>query len=225
MDFAMLSIRACEEGGRRRMSHRQSKPWMVWVLFLALLVGPSLACAQAGEILSSEEATARARAAVTPTSTRPSVTRAEFQAGDEVEFAGSGFLVPLYKKIGDSSAFSHAGRGDTGTVLGSQEQDGQIWYLVDGPSGEGWVEADALKPVGEASEEPQVGDTVYLTGKSYLISLVAEPGAMRMIAGQERGTQVVIVEMADHEGETWYRIDAPTGEGWVKAENIATEKP
>lgn len=223
----MPLIRACGEGGRT-MSHHRRNAKLAWILFLALLVMPSLACDRAGEILSSEEATARAREAIPPTATRPSVNLAEFQEGDEVEFTGSGFLVPLYKKIGDTAAFSHAGRGDTGTVLGSQEQDGEVWYLVDGPSGEGWVKADSLKPVGEtseASEGPQVGDTVYLTGQGYLISLVAEPGAMRMIAGQERGTEVVIVDIVDHEGKAWYRIDAPTGEGWVPAENIATEKP
>lgn len=219
------STRACVEGGRR-MSRNRRNVLIAWILFVSLLLLPSLACEKAGEILTPEEATIRARQATAPTATRPTSTGAEFQEGDEIEFAGSEFLIPLYKEIGDKSAFSHAGRGETGTVLGSQEVDGAIWYLVDGPSGEGWVPAESLQAVGEeAPAGPQVGDKVYLTGRGYLINIVAEPGSMRMIAGQERGVEVTILEIADVEGDTWYKIDAPTGEGWVPAENITTEKP
>ena len=71
----------------------------------------------------------------------------------------------------------------------------------------------------------QVGDTVTLVGTGYLVTLVNAPGATRMQAVQERGVEVVILDVADHEGESWYMIDAPTGEGWVKAENISTEAP
>jgi hypothetical protein len=46
-----------------------------------------------------------------------------------------------------------------------------------------------------------------------------------MIAGQERGVEVTIIEIAEHEGEWWYKIDAPTGEGWVPAENITADAP
>lgn len=207
------------------MSHNGRNVWLAGILFLGLWLLPSLACSQAGEILPPEEATVRARQAVAPTTTKPAAAQAEFQVDDTVEFAGAGFLVPLYKEIGDKSAFSHAGRGETGTVLGSREVDGVIWYLVDGPSGEGWVPAESLKAMEEKAPAVQVGDVVYLTGKGYLINLVDEPGSMHMIAGQERGREVLIVKIAEHEGKTWYKIDAPTGEGWVPAENITTEQP
>ena len=208
------------------MSRSKRNAWIAGFLFLGLWLLPSLACQQAGEILTPAEATERARQAAVPTATKPTVSQAEFQVGDEVEFAGTGFLVPLYQQVGDTSAFSHAGRGETGTVLGSQEADGQIWYLVDGPSGEGWVKAESLTALGEGTPAgPQVGDMVYLTGTGYLITIVAEPGGTRMVAGQERGVEVTILEIAEQEGETWFKIDAPTGEGWVPAENIATEKP
>ncbi|OQY21322.1 MAG: hypothetical protein B6I34_07515 [Anaerolineaceae bacterium 4572_32.1] len=209
-----------------RMSGNGKNAWIAWVLFAALLLLPSLACSQAGEILTSEEATARARQVAEPTTTKPAAVQAELKNGDKVEFVGEGFLIPLYKNIGDRSAFSHAGRNETGTVLGSQEADGEMWYLVDGPSGEGWVPAESLQVIDdEASTGPQVGDKVYLTGKGYLISIAPEPGSMKMIAGQERGVEVTIIDVADVEGETWYKIDAPTGEGWIPAENITTEKP
>jgi hypothetical protein len=208
------------------MSRHQKNAWLAWILFASLLLLPSLACARAGEILTPAEATARARQAAAPTATQPTTSQAEFQVGDTVEFTGTGFLVPLYRQAGDSSAYSHAGRGETGTVKGSQEAEGEVWYLVDGPSGEGWIRAEFLKAPGEETPTgPQVGDTVYLTGRSYLITIVSEPGSARMIAGQERDVEVIILEMAEHEGATWYKIDAPTGEGWVPAENITTEKP
>lgn len=202
---------------------------ILWAIGLLLLA--SLACAQAGEILSPAEATARAEEARSPT--RPAVTPesaggAEFQPGDSVKFISTGNIVPLMRNPGDSSAFVRASAGDTATVLGSQEVQGELWYQVNGASGEGWVEAKYLGAVeGETSapEGPQAGDTVYLASKAYLIQLVAEPGGTRMIAFQERGTEVIILELAEHEGEIWYKIDAPSGEGWVPAENIATEKP
>jgi len=134
------------------MSRRQKNVWMAWILFLGLSLLPSLACEKAGEILTPEEATARARQAAEPTAT----------------------------------------------------PETQVEPTV--------------------SEGPQVGDKVQLIGTSYLVSLVDAPGSRRMIAGQERGVEVTILEVADHEGETWYKIDAPTGVGWVPAGNISAEK-
>jgi hypothetical protein len=124
---------------------------------IGLLLLTNLACAQAGEILTPAEATARAEA--TQNLVRPTATPGAFKEGSS------------------------------------------------------------------AAEGPQVGDAVYLTGRGFLISLVSEPGATRMIAGQERGVEVTIIEITEHEGELWYKIDAPTGEGWVPAENITTDAP
>jgi len=69
------------------------------------------------------------------------------------------------------------------------------------------------------------GTTVYLTGRSYLINLVDAPGSFKMIAGQERGVEVVVLDSTLYKDEIWYLIDAPTGNGWVPAENLTTEAP
>jgi hypothetical protein len=141
--------------------NRQASAGIAALWAVSLLLLASLACAQAGEILTPAEATARAEATQNPA--RPNAT-----PGAVGESAGESPSVP---------------------------------------------------------EGPQVGDVVYLTGKGFLVKLVAEPGATGMIANQERGAEVTIVEITEHEGEIWYKIDAPTGEGWVPAENVTTEAP
>jgi hypothetical protein len=73
--------------------------------------------------------------------------------------------------------------------------------------------------------EFKVGDTVWLTAKRFLANLMDGPCSNHMIAVQERGTEVTILDVAECEDQTWYLIDAPTGEGWVPAENISTEAP
>jgi hypothetical protein len=138
---------------------KQTSASIVTLWAIGLLLLASLACAQAGEIMTPAEATALAEATRNPI--RPTPT--PMAAGESEE---------------------------------------------------------ASTPEG-----PQIDDTVYLTGKSFLISLLSEPGSRRMIAGQERGAKVTIIEIIEHEGELWYKIDAPTGEGWVPAENITTEQP
>ena len=80
-------------------------------------------------------------------------------------------------------------------------------------------------PTAELQEGYQIGDEVYLTGKGFLISLMDAPGSRRMIAGQERGARVEILQASVVDGVLWYFIDAPTGEGWVPEENITNEAP
>jgi hypothetical protein len=208
-------------------------------LLLGLLLLVGLACNQAGEILTPAEATARAEGAKIPTRAAATPNAAEkaadFQAGDTVEFIGSGHLIPMYKQPGDTIAFSYAGKGETATVLGFEEVEGSAWFEIKGGAGQGWVKAEYLMtPEGETEDEaggeptaegPQIGDTVTLVGTGYLITLVDAPGATRMQAVQERGVEVTILNIGEYEGELWYMIDAPTGEGWVKAENISMEAP
>jgi len=76
----------------------------------------------------------------------------------------------------------------------------------------------------EAVEGFGAGDTVYLTGR-YLISMMDAPGSNKMIAGQERGVAVTIINSATVDGVIWYQIDAPTGQGWVPESNLTTEAP
>ena len=80
-------------------------------------------------------------------------------------------------------------------------------------------------PTVEMQEGHQVGDIVYLVNKSFLVSLMDAPGSNKMIAGQERGAQVEILQAANVDGVLWYFIDAPTGKGWVPETNISTEAP
>ena len=80
-------------------------------------------------------------------------------------------------------------------------------------------------PTVEMQEGHQVGDVVYLVNKSFLVSLMDAPGSNKMIAGQERGAQVEILQAANVDGVLWYFIDAPTGKGWVPETNISTEAP
>jgi len=204
------------------------KPSTVLKWVLALLLLASIAC-QTGEILTPEEATARAQQEKEKEA-RPApstASGAEFQVNETVEFTGTEFLIPLRKEPDSgASPFSFAGRGDQATILGSQEVEGEVWYLVKSAAGEGWVPAKFLKSTGPSTAEgPQPGDTVYLTGKGFLINLVDEPGSKHIIANQERGAAVTILEVVEHEGQLWYHIDAPTGQGWVSADNITTEAP
>lgn len=115
-----------------------------------------------------------------------------------------------------------------------------ISSLACSKSGEIMMSADATQQAQEENEVnltpeeevntdieisgPQPGETVYLTGKAYLISIVDEPGSIHIIASQQKGVEVTIIKIVEHEGEFWYFVDTPTGEGWVSAENITTEK-
>lgn len=80
-------------------------------------------------------------------------------------------------------------------------------------------------PTAELQGGHQVGDTVYLTNRSFLVSLMDAPGSNKMIAGQERGVQVDILQATTVDGVLWYFIDAPTGKGWVPEQNITSEAP
>jgi hypothetical protein len=195
------------------------------ILMIGLLALASLACEQAGEILTPAEATARAEEAfqlnVSPGS---SVAGSEFQIGDTVTLIGRSFLVNLYDAPGGKIAAGQE-RGTAVTILESALYNEETWYKIKAPTGEGWVAADNLEPAEEAEASgPQPGEEVYLAGKSYLVNFMDQPGG-KMVAGQERGVTVTILEIAQFEGDTWYKISAPTGEGWVPSENITTEAP
>lgn len=204
----------------------------------------SLACEQSGRILTPEEATAEAQQGVfQPGESGETAAGAQLAPGDQANVIGSGFLINLLDVPGGRIIGSQS-RGSTVEILESSEFEGDIWYHVDSETGDGWLRAENLEPVegeaeGEAGEEtgdegegtqaegsgPAAGDTVYLTSAGFLVNLLSEPNG-RLIANQERGAAVTIVEVFETDaGELWYLIDAPTGEGWVAAENITTEAP
>jgi len=124
-------------------------------LFLILLILPSLACAQAGEILTPAEATARAEpqsqislppgndASVTPTPD-DAVPETPFAAGDEVALAGKGFLINLMDAPDGNRIVGSQERGARVTVLEITLRDETVWVRIQAATGEGWVMADNL---------------------------------------------------------------------------------
>ncbi len=198
------------------------------LLMIGLLVLTSLACAQAGEILTPAEATARAvEVAPVFTTGDSSVEGGVFEAGDKAVLTDRSFLVNLYEAPGGKISAGQE-RGAEVTVLEVSTESGGIWYKIEAPTGEAWVPAKNLEaPEDEADTAvagPQPGDGAYLQGKSFLVNLLDTPGG-KIIAGQERGAAVTILQVAKVDGAVWYQIDAPTGQGWIPAENITTEAP
>ena len=202
---------------------------LLWIIGLLVLV--TLACAQSGEILSSEDATAAAQEAINvarPVSGGDIVIEGP-QVGAEALLAGKGLVVNLVEAPGGKIS-AGAARGSTVTILDIAEHEDDFWYFVDSSGGEGWVRQENIEAIeaeagsDEGDEGPQPGDMVYLAGVGYLINLLREPGGF-IIAGQERGTEVTVLDVTSYEGDLWYLVDAPTGEGWIPAENVSTEAP
>jgi hypothetical protein len=207
----------------------------LWFISLLLLAG--LACAQAGEVLSPEEATARVQGAI-EADTRTDV-ESDIAIGDVATLTGSSFLVNIFSEPG-GRIIAGQERGARVSVVRVVERDGDVWYQIEAPAGNGWVSARSLEPLPaeeaedeEAGEETEAaagdadivaGDEVYLTAVGFLADIYDQPGG-RLIANQERGAQVTVLSVTEEGGVTWYQIDAPTGQGWVPEENITTEPP
>lgn len=186
-----------------------------------LLAG--LAC-ETGEILTPEEATQRAILAATQAiATGQASVQTGLEIGEEVEFASEEFLVPLASEPGGTVASGHVSRDSTATVLDKAEYEGEIWYLLDTDSGNGWVPESLLHI--EGAPEFADGETVYLTGTGFLINIYELPGSNRFVANQERGVAVIVRGTTFYEGNLWYMVQAPTGTGWVRAENLTAEEP
>ena len=80
----------------------------VWIIAMLLML--SLACAQAGEVLTPAEATERARGGSVAGDDEPGVEGAEFARDQQVEFNGTGFLISLYAQPGDTWHVSYSPR-------------------------------------------------------------------------------------------------------------------
>ena len=177
--------------------------------------------------MTPAEATVRAQEGLQPVTTGGSVEGSAFQAGDTATLTGRSFLVNLFDQPGGKISAGQE-RGSTVTVLESALQGEDTWYHIEAPTGEGWVKSDNLEPIEGAGTEtiegPQPGDEAYLAGTSFLVNFLDAPDG-RIIAGQERGVAITILEVTQLDGVAWYHIEAPTGQGWVPAENITTEAP
>lgn len=197
--------------------------------FVAALILASLAC-QTGQILTPEEATQAAvetREAEFETSSE--AISSDISPGSTVELSGLSFLVAIVDAPGSENTITNVARGDTATVLEAAQFEGEVWYRIESDGGTGWIKSDfvelAAGTVDAGAPLFSEGDQAYLTGVQFLISLMRAPGANDIIAGQERGVQVEVLEARRVGEDVWYRIDAPTGEGWVPESNLTAEKP
>jgi len=126
---------------------------------LAVLIVSAMACAQAGQILPDAEAT---QIALPTATTQVDVSaQAEYQVGQTVSMFGGSFgaLVPLYGQPGSRFFSSQVSNGEQVVVLElGIDEDGLIWYLVDGQAGTGWIWGEHLELLdvdlseGEAAE-------------------------------------------------------------------------
>ena len=121
---------------------RKQKLFGLSFVFVAL----SLACAQAGDILTEAEATRRAR----PTATiEVDLTDVAIFAVDELVqiFADHlGALVPLYKVPGERFFASQISNRELVLIQNQGiDADGGIWYYIDGQAGEGWITEELLR--------------------------------------------------------------------------------
>ena len=124
------------------------KSSLAFLSFFAVLALAGLACAQAGKILSDAEATAEALP--TPTVVVDLSDVADFQNGQVTTIVGgdSGALVPLYANPGARFFSSQVLHGEEVTILATGiDEDGGLWYEVDGLAGRGWTTTDHLEPV------------------------------------------------------------------------------
>lgn len=196
---------------------------------IAAMMLASLAC-ETGQIMTPEEAT---QAAVETREAELAAAgesiEAELGPGDPIELSGNSFLIPIFEEAGSADAVTHVARGDRATVLDAVRFQAEIWYQVETDGGIGWVKETNVESVGEITGGVQpkfeTGQTVYLQGVQYLIGIMDAPGSTTMAAAQERGVAVTIEEARTFEGEVWYRINAPTGEGWIAETNLTAEEP
>lgn len=194
------------------------------LLSLSSLALAVLAC-ETGQVLTPDEATQAAILTRQPGSQAGAAVGAQFEVGDRIQFAGVSFLIPLRAAPGDTQAVSHVSRGDTAEILEVAGLNDVVWYKVDSQGGQGWVTSNNLKLASGLEASFSVGDEAFLIGRAFLINLYDGPGSTRFIAGQERGVRVTILEVDDVNGVAWYRVQAPTGEGWVAEENLSAEPP
>ena len=196
-----------------------------FIFIVGLFVITSLACSQAGEIISPEEATARAQ--VVPDDTGPGggTSALGVEVGDSVILTGKGFLVNLLDQPGGRIAGGQA-RDSEVVITNIATVEGITWYEIDANNTVGWVkEANIIVPeVATTFEGPQINDEVYLAGKSFLVNILGEPNG-NIVSGDSRGEAVTVTDIRDADGEIWHMIDSRAGAGWVPAENITEDAP
>ena len=193
---------------------------------LVLLLG-ILACSQAGEVLTPEEATQRAQVAAQATTLPTAVSNVSgIEIGSRVRFDTVEYLVLMKREPGSPLIAVQSERGATGIVVGSQDVEGMPWYQIETPGGIGWLPGDVLSTVGgEAFTELAEGDTAYLVGTSEIVKLLVAPGNNLGASDAATGTEVTVMQVTEFEGEQWIKVKAPVGEGWVRSSNLSLTAP
>lgn len=206
--------------------------WMIGLLILT-----TLACAQAGEILTPEEATRRAEEDRSSQSSGGSggAIGATFAPGDSATIVGDDFLVNVRAEPGGRIS-AGLQRGTDVTVVDSAVTDNELWYNVESSIGDGWLQAKYLGSVeGEGQETTTGGETVdagafspgdtgYLTAQYVLVNLYREPGGI-ILAVEDRGEEAEVLEVTAHEGKNWYLVRVGAGDGWVPEEGLTADPP
>jgi hypothetical protein len=193
---------------------------------LALMLA-MLACTQAGEILTPEEATRRAQIIAEATMLPTAISNTSgIEIGLRVRFDTIDYLVLMKREPGSALISVQSERGATGIVVGSQDVDGMPWYQIETPGGTGWLPGDILTVVGgEGLADLAEGDTAYLIGTSEIVKLLVAPGNNLGAKDGAAGSEVTVLQITQFEGEQWVKVRVPAGEGWVRSSNLSLTAP
>ncbi len=210
-----------KEGTTRMRSTKNVK------LPLLVLILGILACSQAGEVLTPEEATRRAQVVAEATTLPTAVSNVSgIEIGSRVRFDTVEYLVLMKREPGSALIAVQSERGATGIVVGSQDVDGLPWYQIETPGGVGWLPGNVLSSVSaETFDDLAAGDIAYLFGTSEIVKLLVAPGNNLGARDGSAGAEVTILQVTEFEGEQWIRVRAPAGEGWVRSSNLSLTAP
>jgi uncharacterized protein YgiM (DUF1202 family) len=108
---------------------------------------------------------------------------------------------------------------ETGTIAeGPKVADGQTWYKIDTASGSGWAAAQYLSkgtPDPATSGGIRVGDQIRMNTDA--LNMREEPSvSAKWLAALYVGETATVTDgPREADGHTWYKIVAPSGEGWA----------
>ena len=112
-----------------------------------------------------------------------------------------------------------------GTELAALAMDyGGIWFQVQGPTGEGWVNSHYTVARGDFTRLPQAGalpvvlprGTPHLVVNTHRLNIRSGPGVgYNILASVPGGTELPVVSV--HRDRLWHEVDGPTGRGWVNS--------
>ena len=112
-----------------------------------------------------------------------------------------------------------------GTELAALAMDyGGLWFQVQGPTGEGWVNSHYTIARGDFSRLPQSGalpvvlpmGTPHLVVNTHRLNIRSGPGVgYGIITSVRGGAELPVVSI--HSDRLWHEVEGPTGRGWVNA--------